>query len=136
MVCGPWGTTSMIQSSVDAKCTLTGPSVKGIIPTEQERTDIENGLRTAFAAGTIAIHDVLRASFHDAAAYTPDPSAIFGGARGCMRFEHVHGNAPNVGLAFFMDYIWDAVGCQPGPACSWSMADILQYAGKNSCTVS
>lgn len=141
-VCGPWGTTSSLGWAFvfRAKCTLSGPSVSGIVPTEQQRSNIESGLRAAFASNAIAIHDVLRASFHDAAAYTPDPQAIFGGARGCMRYEHVHGNAPNVGLAFLFEHgLWNAVGCQPaqeyygcpelGEQSCYSMADILQYAG-------
>lgn len=133
MSCGPWGTTSFAWLGyIGAKCSLSGPSVKGIIPTEQERAGIKSGFQAAFSSGAIAIHDVLRASFHDAAAYTPDPSGLFGGARGCMRFEHVHGNAPNIGLAFLIEPpLAAAVGCSPGvdgDNC-FSMADILQFAG-------
>jgi len=141
-ICGPWGTISTTGNTFrfKAKCTLSGPTVTGIIPTAQERDTIETGIRAALTSGAIQIHDVLRASFHDAAAFTPDPSAIFGGARGCMRYEHVHGNAPNLGLAFlFEPAFWNAIGCRPGKDYDgnigqghqecWSMADILVFAG-------
>lgn len=142
MRCGKWGTVSA-SSTADhynygfkVKCTLSGPNVKGIIPTVAQRDRIGDGLLSAFQNGTIQIHDVLRLSFHDAAAYTPDAAAVLGGARGCMRFEHVHGNPANLGLAGLMeDFFWEAIGCQPGKLVDWqteecwSMADALQYAG-------
>ena len=72
--------------------------------------------------------------FHDAVTFSPAADALLGGARGCMSYEHVHGAAPNIGLAFVMEQpLWDAVGCVPGAGegqdwlgC-WSMADVLQY---------
>ena len=151
-ICGVWGTTSTLGwlLNVKAKCTLSGPNVSGVVPTEAQRDTIENGLRTAFEAGQghMTSHEFLRASFHDAAAYTPNPASIFGGARGCMRYEHVHGNAPNIGLAFLFEHpLWNAIGCQPGKdfdsgspengaqSC-WSMADILVFAGAVASDVS
>lgn len=140
--CGEWGTTSGLRTvdwnyfPFSAQCSLSGPNVVGVVPTEAQRESIHTGLLSAFNSGILPIHDVIRVSFHDAAAYTPNENALLGGAKGCMRFEHIHGAAPNIGLAFVMEnHFWNAVGCMPGvgegqngPGC-WSMADILQYAG-------
>ena len=115
--CADWGTTSTANGVFPffVQCSLSGPSVRGIAPTEEQRERIGDGLRAALGEdGRLEAHDVLRASFHDAASYTPDTAALRGGARGCMRYEHVQGNAPNIGLAFLFDHLEGAVGCQPG----------------------
>lgn len=130
--CFPWGTTSSTTGSYyfAAKCSISGPNVIGYdrIPSVKQREEMKQRLLTAFNDGSITIWDVLRVSFHDAAAFTPSPTntisdgtneseietIIRGGPRGCIRYEHVHGNAPNIGLAQTIDTaLWNAIGCQP-----------------------
>ena len=58
--------------------------------------------------GSLPISEVLRASFHDAASYSPNASAVLGGARGCMRYEHFQGIGAHVGLVFlFENHFWE-----------------------------
>ena len=140
-ICGEWGIVSGLRTPewnhfpFNAKCSLSGPSVVGIVPTVAQLENMYNGLLSAFSSKSIKSHEVVRVGFHDAASYSPDVTAILGGARGCMKYEHIHGAAPNIGLAFVMeDSLWNAIGCIPGvgkgqngPGC-WSMTDVLQYA--------
>ena len=45
----------------------------------------------------------MRLAFHDAGTFSNEAGAMKSGANGCMRFEEVHGSAPNSGLAFGLD---------------------------------
>ena len=76
--CFPWGTTSSTTGAFyfPAKCSISGLNFIGYdrIPTITERLEMKQRLLDAFNDGSIAIWDVLRVSFHDAAAYKP-PSA-------------------------------------------------------------
>ena len=114
-VCFPWGLTSSTTQRYyfTAKCSLSGPSNHVIaydrIPSPTHKEQMKQRLVQAFHEGSLQLWDMLRVSFHDAAAYMPpartgrdvDDGAttpvgrhsIRGGARGCIRYEHVHGKS-------------------------------------------
>mmetsp|Transcript_41726 Transcript_41726/g.49983 ORF Transcript_41726/g.49983 Transcript_41726/m.49983 type:complete len:915 (-) Transcript_41726:159-2903(-) len=136
MLCGDWGTSSTFGNTFPfgAECNLNGPNVVHVIPDEEQRYKMETSIRAAIQQGSVRGADVVRSSFHDAATYTVDPTQTRGGARGCLRFEHVHGNAANEGIAFSIDAIGKSLGCGGiwngrFTQCPWSMADILQFSG-------
>merc|ERR1712194_949051 len=93
---------------------------------------MKNSLIDAFNSQVLNPAELLRAAFHDASTYNNDPLQVKGGAQGCMRFDHIHGNAANIGLAFFIDHLPGAVKCSAHWDkwdCPFSVADIMQYAG-------
>jgi catalase (peroxidase I) len=95
----------------------------------EQRQKMELNLYSALNAKLVSAAELLRISFHDAPTFHNDESeGRQGGAQGCMRFEHVHGNAANRGLAFTIDRLPAAIGCHDWQ-CPFSVADILQYAG-------
>jgi hypothetical protein len=111
--CADWGTTSDFHQTLafNARCMLTGPQVEGVIPTVEQRAIMKDGLYNAFQSKILVTSELLRAAFHDASTYHNDPLQVKGGAQGCMRFEHVHGNAANRGLAFFVDNLPEVINC-------------------------
>ena len=131
--CAEWGTTSDFGSTLPfgVTCTLNGPQVSNIVPTGEQRLLIENNLHSAFETGLLSTSELLRASFHDASTYNNDELEVRGGPQVCMRFEHVHGNSANRGLAFFIDHLPEGSGCdfRKNGNCPFSVADLLQYAG-------
>lgn len=128
--CGPWGTKSDFHQTLPfgATCSLNGPNVNGFVPTHEQRDAMRNKLYSAFEDKTIHTPELLRASFHDASTFSSNDLEVRGGAQGCMQYDHIHGNSANRGLAFFIDHLPGAIGCDNWN-CPFSVADILQYAG-------
>ena len=130
--CGDWGTYSWMSLAFSFHCSVNGPHVSEIVPTNEQRDAIVAGLEEVY---NDPLPDLLRTSFHDAATYSAAPNTTKGGPQGCMRFEHVHGAAGNAGIQFSIDSVGHAIGCGSidtvsGFAdCPFSMADVLQFAG-------
>jgi len=87
-------------------CSVAGPKAVAPVPSRRQRRIIYDAfaqINTCANGCGLTWPGLLRLAFHDAGTYSVTAGAMRGGPNGCMRFEDVHGAAPNAGLAFGLD---------------------------------
>ena len=104
--CGKWGLVSTPpHTNGNGECRVAGPRAVAPVPSVRQRKVIYDAIASIPKAKLMGVTfpGLLRLAFHDAGTYSIKAGAMRGGPNGCMRFESVHGAAPNAGLAFGLD---------------------------------
>ena len=101
--CGDWGLTSKPPHTTHGRCTVAGPRVTAPVPSPEQRKALYRAFAHNSVTERVTYAELVRTAFHDAGTFSNQEGAMKSGANGCMRFEEVHGSAPNSGLAFGLD---------------------------------